>query len=1592
MNTGANHGKPYAIAELLAQIQQAALSDTPENDNTLADTAVACLSGTDTALARAVQPDRAATLALVGLLARTRRQDALATLLANLEIATDDDALRRLVVDAGLGGDFAVTHHWIADDDIVAQRLEMIRSVVFPYLTRHHPEKRLFLALKQHESRALAGNLSLLDPVALAQAIAAGRGQEALPDQDAPEPVRGGSRIVLPNALFNVLLRLAWTAPAYVADLADRYPGEQLLAVLATLDKVVPIYLIPTHLGYPMGGGESFLHQTCRILSEFGVKCIWLSFLHPKTGWYTVSSLTSTPYYLDVRYAGGCSKEAIQNAIDQFNPDLIHAQGGTSDAVMELAADNRLTTMIGYHFWNGLVDLGESFNKHILDNISMHKLRTGGPAPSRMVHKYVASEFMQEVYEAVGGKDKLQVIHPISDAAQFLANRDGIGEYVLQVNVVPGKGGAIFLDCLRALGDTVPFFGVQSEPGDAAFFTDLNETIAAHPRSRLVSYGNVREFYRQARIVIVPTLVDETFCRVAFEAAMNGIPVLCTANGYLPSMLGETGVFLSENSADWIAEIGALYHDEARLRAIGAAQQARLTAMFGSDFSGFINTAMGLIDEAATRNIGIFTVWGDLGLGNLSHAHAKLLRSAGYRVHIFSFQPYGAIGKALVRQKNPEDWSVPEHADSVYYSFNHREEVSAYELSQFLLANDIHTLLVPEVCWQPNWDRLFALSVPKLKICTIPMIEIVIGSEIAQHNRLTQTMYCTRLSQEVLERHGVHNGAFLGFGMGRPLSAERIAAKRSRLAERPRIRFLHVAGHNPKTRKNTPQVIEAFSKALALRDDIELTVTSMDPLESYYPYPLPRGITVIDRSLSRDEILVMYEQHDVSIQVSSHEGLGLGFYESIARGTPVLSLDAPPHNEVVLEGLTGWLVPARPLAMPDNDRSVVSAWQFDTFALTDRIVTLKRTDVDTVTAAAPEVFMHHFDEVALLTRFLQILPRSTLAPVAAGISEPAAGEPAAIVLPPDVPVAAEPVAPAHVSPEPVHGWTARRIVWRLLRRVRRMVRPLTSRVGLSMRNLVWMATDDMRQELRTLAHAQAGHNHDLFLVARTLHDDVRGVARSLGHQQAELDRQGVLLAAERGTLAAVTRAQELQSKELFGVARVLREQMQGLSQQGSDLHALAAHIDGAVARLGEHATHLDNHLARLGEQSTHLDHHLARHGDATAQYSRNLQVELHLLQRETQFLKSRLATYAGPGVVLTYLRDESPIFVNTGDLGCPSPIINGGVWEPENLAVLLSFVKHDTVFLDIGANVGYFSVAVGKRIGAAGQVYAYEPHPDLTALIARSIHLNSLERKVQVTQCALSDRPGTLSLFYPDDHLGRGTAARTIDETGRTLSVEAATLDSLVPASLVVDLVKIDVEGYELPVLRGMLGLLRRSPQVKLLFEKLESGNGDNEGIRDLLTGLGLTLYGVGPDAVLQALDHAAFSAWIGDVLAAPAAAVTRLSRNSFTVWPQQLAGAGVVTGELTRYSAQQDSIAFFGPDWFLAHGNWRVTLHGVIHAPLRLTLVEEHERVFAELELTPEQMSASFILPSDVAHFELRAWVAAGGTVDLACLVFERD
>lgn len=432
--------------------------------------------------------------------------------------------------------------------------------------------------------------------------------------------------------------------------------------------------------------------------------------------------------------------------------------------------------------------------------------------------------------------------------------------------MAPHKGGEIVLDCIGALAKKIDFMAVETEVAPGPFAERLRSILANYPNSVLCGYSNVQDLYKQARLVLVPTLVDETFCRVAYEAAMNGIPVLSTRNGFLPILLGGAGQYLSEDSADWIAAIEKLTSDDDALEAIGRAQQAYVRKHFANQ-TDFVDCTLRLIDTSARQNIGIFTVWGDQGLGNLLRHYTRLLRESGKRVHVFSFQSYATAGESLTKQADPAEWAAPHHADSIHYSYNDRENVTVHELRQFVLVNRIQTLIVPEICWTVNWQRILDLAVPGLSIVAVPMLEIVLDRELQLHNRCARTLFTTRLCERVMEDAGIRNGRYVGHGLGDPIPSKMLEQRLARVRSRESIRYLHVAGHNPTTRKNTVKVLDAFIAALQSRPDISLTVTTMVDLKTFYNRRLP------NQTLSDIEVCYKMFTREVrdSLQLSAND-------------------------------------------------------------------------------------------------------------------------------------------------------------------------------------------------------------------------------------------------------------------------------------------------------------------------------------------------------------------------------------------------------------------------------------------------------------------------------------------------------------------------------------------------------------------------------------------------------------------------------------------------------------------------------------------------------------------------------------------------
>jgi FkbM family methyltransferase len=169
--------------------------------------------------------------------------------------------------------------------------------------------------------------------------------------------------------------------------------------------------------------------------------------------------------------------------------------------------------------------------------------------------------------------------------------------------------------------------------------------------------------------------------------------------------------------------------------------------------------------------------------------------------------------------------------------------------------------------------------------------------------------------------------------------------------------------------------------------------------------------------------------------------------------------------------------------------------------------------------------------------------------------------------------------------------------------------------------------------------------------------------------------------------------------------------------------------------------------------------------------------------------------------------------------------------EEKEYALLDSFLRPGDWALDIGANVGHYTMRMSQLVGAVGRVIALEPVPDTFALLAANARLFA-HANVSLVNAAASDRTATVRFEIPRFPHGLPNyyqARFTSNPAG--LAVLALPVDALA-LPVTVRLVKIDVEGHELAVLRGMRRLLERDHPI-LIVE-----TGAQETV-DLLIGLG---------------------------------------------------------------------------------------------------------------------------------------------------------
>jgi FkbM family methyltransferase len=161
-----------------------------------------------------------------------------------------------------------------------------------------------------------------------------------------------------------------------------------------------------------------------------------------------------------------------------------------------------------------------------------------------------------------------------------------------------------------------------------------------------------------------------------------------------------------------------------------------------------------------------------------------------------------------------------------------------------------------------------------------------------------------------------------------------------------------------------------------------------------------------------------------------------------------------------------------------------------------------------------------------------------------------------------------------------------------------------------------------------------------------------------------------------------------------------------------------------------------------------------------------------------------------------------------------------GNYEPELQRLMQHANLSGSVCLDVGANIGLHTLTMSELVGGAGQVFAFEPETHNFQLLELNLRRNGISNVV-LQQCAVSDQQGACQIGLSPVNYGDHRISTTAPADWQTQEVEMTTIDACVGhlPNRAIRFIKIDVQGHELHVLRGMKQTLEKNPDATMVIE-----------------------------------------------------------------------------------------------------------------------------------------------------------------------------
>ena len=504
--------------------------------------------------------------------------------------------------------------------------------------------------------------------------------------------------------------------------------NKTILKELLEIKNNKKIFLILSDVGYPsIGGGEQWLIDIMKYTYTLNYNPIMINFKDSNNNYFEKLNIIKKYNCTFIHFV----KDYYDyiNFIKYLQPHCIFHQGYNRLFYLKIANILNIPFITEFCFWQDIIEFNKKYsNIKMLNNIKNLSISNN----FNDIIKYssyvcVASDFVNNIVNKIYNIE-LPVLETISNIKN---NKITNKKYITLININYYKNGWLVFDLL--LRCKYPIILINTEKNNEEYDDKLNKLLLNRENVILLNkVENIQQIYDKTKILIIASLVDETFCKVAYEGIINKIPILSTNNGNLQYLLNGYADFILEDSKLFIKKINKIYNNKEYLNEMSNRIPINIINedIIINKIKKILNIEFENKFTLDNNNIGMFVPWCDQGLGIQAREYYDELKKNGFNVYIMAFKPYNSNKHNILFQTDTTEWKY----DNIFYYPYNREQITFENVIDFIHKSQISKMIFIEICY----DNIFTLSnyfkLFNIKCIAIPNLEIIRIKELINYD------------------------------------------------------------------------------------------------------------------------------------------------------------------------------------------------------------------------------------------------------------------------------------------------------------------------------------------------------------------------------------------------------------------------------------------------------------------------------------------------------------------------------------------------------------------------------------------------------------------------------------------------------------------------------------------------------------------------------------------------------------------------------------------------------------------------------------------------------------------------------------------